>query len=164
MVTAIILHPIMINTYLATPEATLRGSETPVRSNLAELLLKLRELPADAVVESLNNIVTSLVTPSHKNPAAKSLPALTDSSSEIGDFTTSDSEYSECPSSNRDYAGNEAQAIESDLSCNDEPIVCNCKKSRCLKLYCQCFALRIYCNKICKKIENQNRKSSGNIY
>ena len=27
---------------------------------------------------------------------------------------------------------------------------CNCKNSRCLKLYCECFAAGSYCNSLCK--------------
>ena len=35
--------------------------------------------------------------------------------------------------------------------------VCNCKKSKCLKLYCECFALGIYCNG-CNCQECHNRR------
>ena len=28
-------------------------------------------------------------------------------------------------------------------------VVCNCKKSRCLKLYCDCFRIQRYCNGSC---------------
>lgn len=33
---------------------------------------------------------------------------------------------------------------------------CNCKKSKCLKLYCECFQRRIYCNDDCKCMECLN--------
>lgn len=29
------------------------------------------------------------------------------------------------------------------------PICCNCEKSRCLKLYCECFSRNVLCNKGC---------------
>lgn len=31
-----------------------------------------------------------------------------------------------------------------------EELTCNCKKSKCLKLYCQCFAARAFCQATCK--------------
>ena len=31
-----------------------------------------------------------------------------------------------------------------------EDLTCNCKKSKCLKLYCQCFAARAFCQGTCK--------------
>lgn len=35
------------------------------------------------------------------------------------------------------------------------PVTCNCKKSKCLKLYCQCFAVLQYCNNCnCKDCSN----------
>ena len=27
---------------------------------------------------------------------------------------------------------------------------CNCKKSKCLKLYCECFANQLFCSKECE--------------
>lgn len=35
-------------------------------------------------------------------------------------------------------------------------IVCNCKKSRCLKLYCDCFAVGEYCSKDCNCLSCAN--------
>lgn len=47
----------------------------------------------------------------------------------------------------------EANACSSSMMCAHKPIVlcsggpkrCNCKKSKCLKLYCDCFAAGVYC-------------------
>lgn len=35
-------------------------------------------------------------------------------------------------------------------------IVCNCKKSKCLKLYCDCFALGNVCGPECNCLECSN--------
>ncbi|EGR32168.1 hypothetical protein IMG5_093910 [Ichthyophthirius multifiliis] len=37
---------------------------------------------------------------------------------------------------------------------------CNCKKSKCLKLYCDCFAIGEYCNPICHCFECKNNESN----
>ena len=42
------------------------------------------------------------------------------------------------------------------LSENSTPSHCNCKKSKCLKLYCECFAALRYCNN-CKCVNCHNR-------
>lgn len=33
---------------------------------------------------------------------------------------------------------------------------CNCKKSGCLKKYCECFQASIYCSEICKCVDCKN--------
>jgi len=37
---------------------------------------------------------------------------------------------------------------------------CNCKKSNCLKLYCECFASAIHCSSLCKCAKCQNNDHS----
>ena len=107
---------------------------TPVRGNLAQLLLKLKDLPADVVAESLNKLVSSIET-LRNTPKSHTTP--------LSSTTSSDSEDSfEATSLSRHQSG---LIIES----ADEPVTCNCKKSRCLKLYCQCFAIKIYCTSTC---------------
>lgn len=34
--------------------------------------------------------------------------------------------------------------------CHSPTILCTCKKSRCLKLYCQCFSSSVMCNNLCR--------------
>ena len=33
---------------------------------------------------------------------------------------------------------------------------CNCKQSRCIKLYCECFAAGVYCNQTCNCVDCWN--------
>ena len=35
---------------------------------------------------------------------------------------------------------------------------CNCKNSRCTKLYCECFAAGVYCNETCNCVNCCNNK------
>jgi hypothetical protein len=51
---------------------------------------------------------------------------------------------------------NAVQNISPALSENSTPSHCNCKKSKCLKLYCECFAALRYCNN-CKCADCNNR-------
>ena len=44
---------------------------------------------------------------------------------------------------------------------NDAPTRCNCKKSRCLKLYCECFAARRLCAGDCKCVECENHSENS---
>ena len=45
----------------------------------------------------------------------------------------------------------------SHVSPEDDRVKCNCKKSKCLKLYCQCFAVVQYCDPtVCKCVECNN--------
>jgi hypothetical protein len=45
----------------------------------------------------------------------------------------------------------------------DEGVQCKCKKSQCLKLYCDCFASSKYCHASCKCIDCMNSKDSENV-
>lgn len=45
----------------------------------------------------------------------------------------------------------------------DEGMQCKCKKSQCLKLYCDCFASNKYCNPSCKCHDCMNSKDSENV-
>jgi len=41
---------------------------------------------------------------------------------------------------------------------------CNCKRSHCLKLYCECFTAGIHCSELCKCVDCKNNgKSEKNI-
>jgi hypothetical protein len=44
----------------------------------------------------------------------------------------------------------------------DEEDCCNCKKSKCLKLYCQCFRAGKYCKRECLCVECRNLKEYEN--
>lgn len=39
---------------------------------------------------------------------------------------------------------------------------CNCKKTKCLKLYCQCFAVKIYCGTNCRCMACRNTPQNEN--
>lgn len=41
--------------------------------------------------------------------------------------------------------------------------VCNCKKSKCLKLYCQCFAAMMHCGENCNCNDCSNRIESESV-
>ena len=145
-----------------TIEAALIESNTPVRSNLAHLLLKLKDLPADVVVESLNNIVTTLAS----TPKQATLTDLSVDQREMTSVSSSEDSKSPNSSAVTNPMANTGESKESSTVAKaltksrkgvlppgaqapQEPVTCNCKKSRCLKLYCQCFAIRIYCSDAC---------------
>lgn len=37
---------------------------------------------------------------------------------------------------------------------------CNCKRSKCIKLYCECFHLKVFCTEACKCHSCANRKDN----
>ena len=45
----------------------------------------------------------------------------------------------------------------------DNDDTCNCKKSRCLKLYCQCFASKVLCGSNCKCINCANTENHEDL-
>ena len=122
------------------------GTETPIRSSLAHVLLKLKDFPSDQAAESLHNIVTSLVgTPLDRTTGSK-LHEVSDSI-----FSGSGSRAPELsrfrafnPEGGKDAVGTPENP--------DDYMTCNCKKSRCLKLYCQCFAVKMHCHELCNCI------------
>jgi hypothetical protein len=110
---------------------------TPVRSNLAQMLLQLKDLPADVVSDSLNQFVALEKTPQFLRDGQP--PG---SSEAVGGAAPS--------------GGAEAAATSNSSEADDAlklsgPLedTCNCRKSRCLKLYCQCFAAKIFCGSAC---------------
>lgn len=40
---------------------------------------------------------------------------------------------------------------------------CNCKKSACLKKYCECFQAGVFCSDACKCVECKNYEVSENF-
>lgn len=40
---------------------------------------------------------------------------------------------------------------------------CNCKRSNCLKLYCECFASGVYCHKHCNCVNCFNNQVSNQL-
>lgn len=42
------------------------------------------------------------------------------------------------------------------------PLGCKCKKTKCLKLYCECFAAKSFCNDNCSCMECLNREDGNN--
>jgi hypothetical protein len=40
---------------------------------------------------------------------------------------------------------------------------CNCKRSNCLKLYCECFASGVYCHKHCNCVNCFNNQVSSQL-
>jgi hypothetical protein len=39
--------------------------------------------------------------------------------------------------------------VKPSLSAQKRQVTCNCKKTRCLKLYCDCFRFEFYCDSDC---------------
>jgi len=54
-----------------------------------------------------------------------------------------------------------AFATASPIDDSPQEAVCNCKKSRCLKLYCDCFSSGITCSQACKCANCQNGEKDG---
>jgi len=119
---------------------------------LVVLLEQLKDLPPDKV-EEFSRLVSSLknapVTPAVSLSDSEETPTMSESSSaDVHSFSDVDS---------------------------DAPVTCNCKKSQCLKLYCQvpklhvsvnfltrasqCFAVMVYCSEgLCRCISCRNLK------
>ncbi|GMH64279.1 hypothetical protein TrLO_g14599 [Triparma laevis f. longispina] len=56
-----------------------------------------------------------------------------------------------------------SRSIGSVLDLGQRNKQCNCKRSNCLKLYCECFAIGIYCNpSICNCVLCWNNEEGGN--
>ena len=130
------------------------GMDTPIRSNLARVLLKLKDLPGDQAVESLNDIVTSLVRTPLNGMTRSKPPELSrffygNSGNQVPDLCI----YRDFASKGRNVSVWTSQKKEVSP---DEFLTCNCKKSRCLKLYCQCFAVKMYCHKRCNCVNCYN--------
>jgi hypothetical protein len=115
---------------------------TPVRSNLAQMLLQLKDLPADVVSDSLNKFVALEKTPQFlRDGQGQGQGSGGSGGNEAGDGAVAGSEpTATASSSDSDEAARAAGAAED---------TCNCRKSRCLKLYCQCFAAKIFCGAAC---------------
>ena len=103
-------------------------SSTPVRSNLAQLLLKLKDLPSDVVADSLNKLVSSLVnTPVSALVSERNSDSVLSSDSEDTDSSFEATMYRSSSTSTSTSTAASDQIV-------DEPVTCNCKKSKCLKL------------------------------
>jgi hypothetical protein len=44
-----------------------------------------------------------------------------------------------------------------------EERICNCRNSKCMKLYCECFSAGLECNKSCRCTDCRNQKDSESI-
>ena len=103
-------------------EASFFSEATPIRSNIAETLLGLRNCQ-----ETSWRVITSL-------------PSTQDSSQ---NDQTSGSE-----------GGNNKGKDED---------ICKCRKSKCLKLYCNCFASKQFCHSTCRCIDCANNEENKGL-
>lgn len=53
-----------------------------------------------------------------------------------------------------------AKSAKLALPPKDPPKACNCEKSRCLKLYCECFSRNALCTKACNCRDCLNNSSN----
>eukprot|EP00605_Chrysophyceae_sp_TOSAG23-4_P002356 GSChrysophyteH1.ASY1.ANO1.2604.1 assembled CDS len=56
-----------------------------------------------------------------------------------------------------------AEFLDLGLNADRGPMTCNCKKSRCLKLYCECFHALKFCNQNCKCYDCENRMGNDSV-
>lgn len=143
----------------------LLSNVTPVRSNLAQMLLTLKDMPSDAVSESLNRLVSSLSSTPSVNPVT---PSAGIDSNVAASQPQTDEMYLQNREDKNDCEREEEDDEEDDDDEDDEDnenslIVCNCKKSKCLKLYCQCFAVKAYCNDSCNCVTCRNTVSFHSV-
>ena len=131
---------------------------TPVRVNLAEMLLQLKDVPAEVIAESLSKLCTSyaLTTPKSVITPSDSEPRSDSSKDSYSDNSGGYKPAQQALSTSAASPSEIAIPLE-----NVDGINCNCRKSRCLKLYCQCFAIRAYCIGACNCVSCAN--NAGHI-
>ena len=56
----------------------------------------------------------------------------------------------------REVRATSPSEIESTLRVEIQSMGCTCKKTACLKLYCQCFGVKIYCGMNCRCLDCMN--------
>ncbi|KAJ1397607.1 hypothetical protein B484DRAFT_339818, partial [Ochromonadaceae sp. CCMP2298] len=49
------------------------------------------------------------------------------------------------------------------IEASQQQDTCNCRKSKCLKLYCQCFAARAVCSGLCRCVTCENRPDNAGV-
>eukprot|EP01038_Epipyxis_sp_PR26KG_P005396 gene5396-7480_t len=114
---------------------------TPNSSRLAEILLQLRDATGPSQEETV--LFANARENNSKNPI--------DSSKIVNGLG-----YIHVPK----YMQSQSQASQQSLSQSEN---CNCRKSKCLKLYCQCFAIQAFCSSMCRCAACENTSENVTV-
>ncbi|XP_066358852.1 protein tesmin/TSO1-like CXC 2 isoform X2 [Miscanthus floridulus] len=111
----------------------------------------LAAIPKEKIdIQSTINELSNLIGPSGSSPAPSEQIIINDDFNQTTDVATAEASSQGSPKKKRQKFDN-----GDGTSCKR----CSCKKSKCLKLYCECFAAGVYCSEPCSCIGCLNNQS-----
>ncbi|CAD6267091.1 unnamed protein product [Miscanthus lutarioriparius] len=111
----------------------------------------LAAIPKEKIdIQSTINELSNLIGPSGSSPAPSEQININDDFNQTTDVATAEASSQGSPKKKRQKFDN-----GDGTSCKR----CSCKKSKCLKLYCECFAAGVYCSEPCSCIGCLNNQS-----
>ncbi|ONM01968.1 CRC domain-containing protein TSO1 isoform X2 [Zea mays] len=131
---------------LRTPPCALPG--IGLHLNALATIPKEKIVPRE--IQSTINESSNLIGPAGSSPAPFEQNIINDDFTQTTDVATAEASSQGSPKKKRHKFDN-----GDGTSCKR----CSCKKSKCLKLYCECFAAGVYCSEPCSCIGCQNNQS-----